>query len=209
MLLPESDIRRRRTSACAPASTPTSCSSSTRPHSALFNNGGAGTLPWLPDHEHCFFDADGPDGPARSGRSSSIWDEHRAAAPAPTAWSCSPPPTTTSPGWPAAPRTAEQLGAAFTFLLTWGSIPSIYYGDEIGMRYLPGLPDHEGSICHPSYNRAGCRTPMQWDERGRTPGSPTAPADRLYLPQRPDPDRPDRRRASSPTRLDRCTSCGG
>ena len=28
-------------------------------HSALFNNGGAGTLFWLPDHERCYFDADG------------------------------------------------------------------------------------------------------------------------------------------------------
>ena len=33
------------------------------------------------------------------------------------------------------PRTAEQLGAALTFLLTWGTVPCIYYGDEIGMRY--------------------------------------------------------------------------
>ena len=42
-------------------------------------------------------------------------------------------------------------------------MPSIYYGDEIGMRYLPRLPDVEGSVCHPTYNRAGARTPMQWD----------------------------------------------
>ena len=32
------------------------------------------------------------------------------------------------------------------------------------MRYLPGLPDVEGAICNPAYNRAGCRTPMQWDD---------------------------------------------
>ncbi len=61
-------------------------------------------------------------------------------------------------------RTQEQLRAAFAFLLTWGSVPSIYYGDEIGMRYLPGMPDVEGAICNPAYNRAGCRTPMQWDD---------------------------------------------
>jgi maltose alpha-D-glucosyltransferase/alpha-amylase len=59
------------------------------------------------------------------------------------------------------PRTPDQLGAALTFLLTWGSVPSIYYGDEIGMRYLPDMPDVEGAICNPAYNRAGCRTPMQ------------------------------------------------
>jgi len=28
-------------------------------HSALFNNSGAGTLEWLTEHKHCFFDADG------------------------------------------------------------------------------------------------------------------------------------------------------
>ena len=63
-------------------------------------------------------------------------------------------------------RTQEQLRPAFAFLLTWGTVPSIYYGDEIGMRYLPGLPDVEGAICNPAYNRAGCRTPMQWDGGG-------------------------------------------
>jgi glycosidase len=48
-------------------------------HSALFNNGGAGTLPWLPDHKDCFFDADGPDGPGSLGRFLAPWDEHIAA----------------------------------------------------------------------------------------------------------------------------------
>ena len=47
-------------------------------------------------------------------------------------------------------RTQEQLGAAFAFLLTWGSVPSVYYGDEIGMRYVDGLADHEGSVCSPA-----------------------------------------------------------
>ena len=157
-------------------------------HSALFNNGGAGTLFWLPDHEHCFFDADGPDGPGSLGTFLKIWDEHRAAsggdrlivlATADHDFSrlC------------CGDRTAEQLPAAYAFLLTWGSIPSIYYGDEIGMRYVPDLPDHEGSVCNPGYNRAGCRTPMQWDG-GPNAGFSDAPADRLYLPQDPDPGRP-------------------
>ena len=86
-------------------------------------------------------------------------------------------------------RTQEQLRAAFAFLFTWGSVPSIYYGDEIGMRYLRGLPDVEGAICNPAYNRAGCRTPMQWDA-GANAGFSTAEADALYLPIDPDPDRP-------------------
>ncbi|MFW6695754.1 DUF3459 domain-containing protein, partial [Streptomyces sp. MAR4 CNX-425] len=87
------------------------------------------------------------------------------------------------------PRTAEQLPAAFVFQLTWPTLPAIHYGDEIGMRYVTGLPDHEGSVLGPRYNRAGSRTPMQWDG-GPNAGFSTAPADRLYLPLDPDPDRP-------------------
>jgi glycosidase len=87
------------------------------------------------------------------------------------------------------PRTEEQLGAALTFLLTWGSVPCLYYGDEIGMRYVPGMPEVEGSICNPAYNRAGCRTPMQWDD-GPNAGFSTADPSRLYLPVDPDPTRP-------------------
>ncbi|WP_268250234.1 alpha-amylase family glycosyl hydrolase, partial [Kitasatospora griseola] len=88
------------------------------------------------------------------------------------------------------PRTREQLAAAFTFQLTWPTTPAIYYGDEIGMRFVPGLPDTEGSVLGPRYNRAGCRTPMQWDA---TPdaGFSSAPADRFYLPLDPSPGRPD------------------
>jgi len=86
-------------------------------------------------------------------------------------------------------RTPEQLGAAMTFLFTWGSVPCLYYGDEIGMRYLPDMPEVEGSVCNPSYNRAGCRTPMQWDD-GPNAGFSTADPARLYLPIDPDPDRP-------------------
>jgi len=90
------------------------------------------------------------------------------------------------------PRTPEELPAAFALLLTWPTLPAIYYGDEIGMRYIPGLPDKEGSVigfAGPDYNRAGSRTPMQWDS-GPNAGFSTAPADRLYLPIDPDPSRP-------------------
>jgi maltose alpha-D-glucosyltransferase/alpha-amylase len=57
------------------------------------------------------------------------------------------------------------------------------------MRYVPGSPDVEGAVCNPTYNRAGCRTPMQWD-RSANAGFSTAEPDRLYLPIDPDPERP-------------------
>jgi glycosidase len=87
------------------------------------------------------------------------------------------------------PRPPAQLPAAFAFLLTFPTLPAIYYGDEIGMRYVSGLPDAEGSVMVPGYNRAGSRTPMQWDASTNA-GFSTAPAQRLYLPIDPDPARP-------------------
>ena len=79
-------------------------------------------------------------------------------------------------------RTGAQLKPAFTFLLTWPTLPAIYYGDEIGMRYVPDLPNIEGSAPSPTYNRAGSRTPMQW--------SADDPSGAVYLPVDPDPARP-------------------
>ena len=158
-------------------------------HSLLFNNGGAGTLPTLPEHSGCYFDERAADPDATFGAFLRKWDEHQAGSGGgrlvvlPTA-------DHDFSRLATAPRTAAQLGAAFAFLLTWGSIPSIYYGDEIGMRYLTGLPDHEGSQWSPGFNRAGCRTPMQWDASLPNAGFSIAPAKRLYLPQDPDPGRP-------------------
>ncbi|MEV4612629.1 alpha-amylase family glycosyl hydrolase [Kitasatospora sp. NPDC049258] len=86
------------------------------------------------------------------------------------------------------PRTRDQLAPAFAFQLTWPTLPAIYYGDEIGMRYVPGLPDTEGSTLGPRYNRAGSRTPMQWDAG---PGAGFSTATDLYLPLDPAADRPD------------------
>jgi maltose alpha-D-glucosyltransferase/alpha-amylase len=86
-------------------------------------------------------------------------------------------------------RTVGELAAAFALLLTLPSVPAIYYGDEIGMRYLPGLPDTEGSQVNPTSNRSGSRTPMQWDATANA-GFSTAGADQLYLPIDPHPDRP-------------------
>jgi len=87
-------------------------------------------------------------------------------------------------------RTPGQLPPAFAFLLTFPTLPAIYYGDEIGMRYVPGLPDTEGSVSVAStFNRAGSRTPMQWDSSPNA-GFSAAPAARLYLPVDPDHGRP-------------------
>lgn len=158
-------------------------------HSLLFNNGGAGVLATLPDHGACYFDAGTPDPDRTLGAFLQKWDEHQGGSGRnrlvilPTA-------DHDFSRLATLPRTAEQLGAAFAFLLTWGSIPSIYYGDEIGMRYLTGLPDHEGSIWSPGFNRAGCRTPMQWDNSLPNAGFSSAQSDHLYLPQEADPGRP-------------------
>jgi maltose alpha-D-glucosyltransferase/alpha-amylase len=77
----------------------------------------------------------------------------------------------------------EQLKVALTFLLTIKGIPFIYYGDEIGMRYIPDLPSKEGSVLtnFNNANRTGTRTPMQWDNSINA-GFSASNANQLYLP---------------------------
>lgn len=77
-----------------------------------------------------------------------------------------------------------EMKLAFAFLLTMPGVPFIYYGDEIGMRYLPGLRSKEGG-----YQRTGTRTPMQWDD-SLNMGFSTADASSLYLPVDPSDDAP-------------------
>lgn len=86
-------------------------------------------------------------------------------------------------------RTPEQLPPAFAFHLTFPTLPTIYHGDEIGMRHIPGLPSVEGSLNPWNYNRSGTRTPLQWDS-GPNAGFSTASPEKLYLPIDPDPQRP-------------------
>ena len=71
-------------------------------------------------------------------------------------------------------RSFEDLKVAFAFLLTMPGIPFIYYGDEIGMKYIENIPSKEGG-----YNRTGSRTPMQWDD---TKNKGFSTADKTYLP---------------------------
>jgi len=81
-------------------------------------------------------------------------------------------------------KAPAELKVLLTFLLTQPGVPFIYYGDEIGMKYITNSPDVEGSR-----NRSGTRTPMQWDD-SENDGFSTAPKDKIYIPQDPDPDRP-------------------
>jgi maltose alpha-D-glucosyltransferase/alpha-amylase len=78
---------------------------------------------------------------------------------------------------------SREMAVAYGMIFTMPGVPFLYYGDEIGMRYL-NLPTKEGG-----YYRTGSRTPMQWD-RGKNFGFSAAEADRLYLPVDPSPDAP-------------------
>lgn len=80
--------------------------------------------------------------------------------------------------------TEGQLKLAYALLFTLPGVPFLYYGDEIGMRYLKDLPTKEGG-----YTRTGSRTPMQW-ALGNNLGFSTAHPDDLYLPVDPADDAP-------------------
>ena len=149
-------------------------------HASLFDNHGAGILPWHTPravlrrgrrgiHGHLPAYVERP-----SRRRSRPSDRHGHGRPR----------LQPAPLWRTKP---EQLGAAFTLLFTWGVVPSLYYGDEIGMRYLSGMPNVEGAICNPAYNRAGCRTRCS-GTTVRTPASrpPTPPTSiSRSIPTRP------------------------
>ncbi|MGD1007352.1 MAG: alpha-amylase family glycosyl hydrolase [Ignavibacteriaceae bacterium] len=74
-------------------------------------------------------------------------------------------------------RTDKELEMIFAFSIVMPGIPFIYYGNEIGMRQLYGLPYVEGAY----KPRAGARTPMQWNS-GKNLGFSTADPGKLYLP---------------------------
>ena len=63
--------------------------------------------------------------------------------------------------------------------------PFVYYGDEIGMRYVEGLTSVEGG-----FDRTGSRSPMQWDDSINA-GFSCASAEKLYIAQDPAADRPN------------------
>ena len=78
----------------------------------------------------------------------------------------------------------DELKLAYAFLITMPGNPFIYYGDEIGMRYLD-LPTKEGG-----YTRTGSRTPMQWSKEANA-GFSKASAEQLYLPVDASADAPN------------------
>ncbi len=79
----------------------------------------------------------------------------------------------------------EEMKIAFAFLLSMPGAPFIYYGDEIGMRYVENLASVEGG-----YSRTGSRSPMQWNKEVNA-GFSSAPKEKLYIPQDESEDRPD------------------
>ncbi|RBM15886.1 alpha-amylase family glycosyl hydrolase [Streptomyces sp. PT12] len=154
------------------------------PLRSLWNN-GHGTVADHWTQRHCYFDAEGG---GTAGTFVTAWESLNAVT-SDCGFITLPTANHDFSRLACGPRTAEQLPAAFAFHLTWPTLPAIYYGDEIGMRYIPDLDDHEGSVLGPRYNRAGSRTPMQWDTSANA-GFSTAPHDRLYLPIDPASDRP-------------------
>ncbi len=76
----------------------------------------------------------------------------------------------------------SELALFFAWQLTMPGVPFIYYGDEVGMRYIADLPTKEGG-----FQRTGSRTPMQWtSDTAKNCGFSAAAADRLYLPVDPN-----------------------
>jgi alpha-glucosidase len=86
------------------------------------------------------------------------------------------------------PRIATRVGmaqarVAAMLLLTLRGMPTLYYGDELGMRNVPIAPEqvrdpYEKNVPGIGVGRDPCRTPMQWDSSpsaGFTSGEPWLP----------------------------------
>jgi maltose alpha-D-glucosyltransferase/alpha-amylase len=73
-------------------------------------------------------------------------------------------------------RTDDELEMIFAFAFSMPGVPFFYYGNEIGMRQIYGLPSVEGAY----KPRSGARTPMQWSKE-KNDGFSTAPEKKLYL----------------------------
>ena len=80
-------------------------------------------------------------------------------------------------------NTPDQLRVMLSWVLTT-PLPILYYGDEIGIRSLVALPNVEGAN-HNTKERAGGRTPMQWDGSVNA-GFSTCDPSKIYLPVCPE-----------------------
>lgn len=80
--------------------------------------------------------------------------------------------------------TPLEAKIAYSFVFLMPGVPFLYYGDEIGMRFIDGLQSKEGG-----FSRTGTRTPMQWNS-GKNLGFSDARSDKLYLPVDPSADAP-------------------
>lgn len=83
----------------------------------------------------------------------------------------------------------EEVKIVFAFLMSLPGAPFIYYGDEIGMRYLDGITSVEGG-----YHRTGSRSPMQWDD-SQNAGFSAAKPEELYICIDPNENRPTAEKA--------------
>ena len=77
-----------------------------------------------------------------------------------------------------------HIKLAYAFIMSMPGVPFVYYGDEIGMRYIEGLRSIEGG-----YSRTGSRTPMQWDST-KNAGFSSCDTGSLYIRQDERADRP-------------------
>lgn len=77
----------------------------------------------------------------------------------------------------------DQLKVMMAWIMTM-PLPILYYGDEIGIRSLVELPNVEGAN-HNGKERAGGRSPMQWDGSENAGFSTCAP-EKIYLPVCPE-----------------------
>ena len=81
-------------------------------------------------------------------------------------------------------RNVDEIKVALACIFTLPGRPFLYYGDEIGMKYLPQVGNIEGS-----YWRGGSRSPMQW-EKGEKAGFSAADPAKFYIMLDPDLERP-------------------
>lgn len=72
-------------------------------------------------------------------------------------------------------RSERQIKLVIALVMSLPGVPMIYYGDEIGMRYLHLFNKEGGKY------RTGSRTPMQWSDK-KNAGFSEADASKLYLP---------------------------